>query len=313
LEHSANTGYVHPDYAASLSDYGNPRLLPRSRGWILERNIPDTLYKDAMGCYPIFSCPRWDYLAYDLDDLRDDVVCISLVADPFGHSDVSQLRRMFPDVCFPFKDHFVVDLSLSRESFVDSRHRRKASRALESVSVERCNEPSMLFADWIRLYANLIRRHAINGIARFSEHAFALQLRIPGVVVFRAVQAGATVGMNLWYVQDDRAYYHLGAYAEQGYDLNASFALFWVAIDYFKTMGLRYLSLGAGAGLTDGPSSGLNRFKKGWSTGTRSAYFCGRIFDNERYAEITAARGTSQTGFFPSYRATEHRREVRPA
>src|SRR5215213_8208057 len=110
---------------------------------------------------------------------------------------------------------------------------------------------------------------------------------------------GETVGMLLWYVQGDVAYYHLGAYSERGYELRASFALFQHAIEQFARRGLRWLNLGAGAGAASGAESGLSRFKQGWATGTRTAYFCGRIFDEKKYQEILRARGVPATKYFP--------------
>jgi hypothetical protein len=42
-------GYAHPDYAAALSEFGRLRPLIQSEGWILERKIPGTEARDAMG------------------------------------------------------------------------------------------------------------------------------------------------------------------------------------------------------------------------------------------------------------------------
>ena len=44
------------------------------------------------------------------------------------------------------------------------------------------------------------------------------------------------------------------------------------------------------------------RFKRGWATGTRTAHFCGRVLDPERYAQLAGAAATS---YFPAYRAGE--------
>jgi len=51
--------------------------------------------------------------------------------------------------------------------------------------------------------------------------------------------------------------------------------------------------------------SGLSRFKRGWSTGVRTAYFCGRIFDEKRYQEIREQRSLPATSYFPAYRLGE--------
>ena len=130
------TGYLHPKYAESLDRFGAPRELPGSRGTILERPIPGFNYFDAMGCYPIFVCQNWDLLKSDLENIEGGLVCLSLVTDPFGEYDVNSLRRSFPDMMIPFKEHFVVDLSHTLDTFVHSHHRRNARQALKVVRVE---------------------------------------------------------------------------------------------------------------------------------------------------------------------------------
>ncbi|HAM51938.1 MAG TPA: hypothetical protein DCP92_15090 [Nitrospiraceae bacterium] len=78
----------------------------------------------------------------------------------------------------------------------------------------------------------------------------------------------------------------------------------WFTIEYFSAK-VRWLDLGGGAGLKNNAKDGLSEFKRGWSTGTRTVYFCGRIFDRKKYAEIENARGITETDYFPSYREGE--------
>jgi len=151
----------------------------------------------------------------------------------------------------------------------------------------------------------LILRHQISGIRAFSRNSFAKQLAAPGLVCFRAVRDQETVGMILWYVQNGIAYYHLGAYTDESYQLRASFALFRKALDHFAESGLKYANLGAGAGLGGATDDGLSRFKRGWSTGVRTAYLCGRIFDRREYDRLVRARAVGTTNYFPAYRKGE--------
>ncbi len=81
----------------------------------------------------------------------------------------------------------------------------------------------------------------------------------------------------------------LGAFSELGYSLRASFALFTHAIEHFAASGLRFLDLGGGAGVKGRGPDGLTQFKKGWSNGARTVYFCGRIFDRNKYLGNTLA------------------------
>lgn len=301
---SESLGYQQRAYAEALADLGAPLSLPRSRGWLLQRAIPGSNLHDAMGVYPLFSCANWDALGDDLEALAGQLVSAVLVADPFGDYSVDRLRRWFPDVMRPFKEHFVVDLSSSPTTFVADNHRRNARKSLQAVAVTRC-EPAGQWADqWTALYRSLIQRHQISGPAAFSDQSLTAQLRVPGMIAWRAEAGGETVGMVLWYVQGDVGYYHLAAYSDEGYRLRASFAIFWRALEYFAASGLRWLNLGAGAGL-QAAEDGLTRFKRGWSTGTRTAMLCGRVFDRAEYDALIRARQIGATSYFPAYRLSE--------
>jgi hypothetical protein len=265
-----------------------------------------------MACYPLLLCVDWAALGADLDDLAPDLVSVTAVIDPFSGCDEAKLRGYFRDVVRLFKQAFVVDLDRKPDLPVSVHHRRNVRRALERVQVERADEPGMLAAEWIALYGHLVRRHGISGIAAFSPRALADQLAVPGTVLFRAHVDGDAVGMIVWYVRGAVAYYHLGAYSPLGYRLGASFALFQTAIEHFREAGLKQLSLGAGAGVSGAADDGLSRFKRGWATGTRPVYLCGRILDAEAYATL-AARAGGSGGYFPAYRRGEFRDPARPA
>jgi hypothetical protein len=46
------------------------------------------------------------------------------------------------------------------------------------------------------------------------------------------------------------------------------------------------------------------RFKRGWSTGERTVYLCGRILNRPKYAELSE-RAVAEPGYFPAYRKGE--------
>ena len=85
----------------------------------------------------------------------------------------------------------------------------------------------------------------------------------------------------------------------------ASYALYWSAMECFKGK-VKWLDIGAGAGTKEDDKKGLAWFKKGWSNGTRMAYFCGRILDRSKYSEILRIKGISKDeSYFPAYRKGE--------
>lgn len=296
-------GYLHPAYPESLSEWGASRELPRCGGWILERQIPASPYRDAMGCYPLFMCRDWARLAPDLQDLGDDLVSLALVADPFGEYEEADLHRCF-DVVTPFKEHYVVDLHRPIDEIASRHHRYYARKACENVQVETCEEPIRYLDEWVALYTDLTRKHRITGMRAFSRTAFLKQLSIPGLVMFRAVYRDTAVGAGLCFVQNEVAYGHLLGISEAGQELGVSYALYWSHLSYLSGK-VRWIDWGGTAGLQNTETDGLSQFKRGWSTGTRTAYFCGKIINEKRYRALVEASMLPATHYFPAYRSGE--------
>ena len=113
-------GYMHPGYAQSLAEFGQPVELPTSGGWLLKRPIPGTNAFDAMGCYPYLTCQNWAALAEDFKALDKDIVSVAAAVDPFSGCDFTLLNNLFPDKCLHFKDHYVTDLTLPIEKIVSN-------------------------------------------------------------------------------------------------------------------------------------------------------------------------------------------------
>lgn len=268
---------------------------------MLVRAIDGDESADAVGPYPLFACSDWEGLAEDVEELAPDLVSVVLVTDPFGSWQPPELERAFPDVCRPFKEHFVADLSRPFNERTSKHHRRDLARALRRTEVEAAADPRPYLAEWVALYGELSARHDIAGAATFSERSFAKQFELHGLTLFRATAGTELHGAALWLVDGAVAYYHLAAYTEAGYRSGASYALVAAALYHFADKGLEWAALGAGAGLGGAADGGLTRFKAGWASGTRNVYLCGRVLDRRRYDELVAARG-GDPAYFPAYR-----------
>jgi hypothetical protein len=243
-------------------------------------------------------------LADDLDGLASSLVSVVLVSDPLAPVDEKTLRKCF-DKVQPHKRHYIVECHQPPSSFVNRSHQRHAVQAIRNVHVDRCERPLDWLEDWMRLYGVLARRHSITGVRLFDRQAMARQLVIPGIEMFRSSVNGRTVGLDLWFVQDDVAHGHLAAFDDEGYSLHAAYASKWRVLEYFQD---RVNCLNLGAGRLSDASDGLSYFKRGFSTGTRPAWLCGRIFQPEVYAELARlreAQDTQSKDYFPVYRAGE--------
>lgn len=300
-ENEVAPGYLNHKYAESFREFGSPRYLERSGAWIIERGIRNTGAKDAMGPYPLFCCRRWDLLADDLKEMERELVSVTVVTDPFGVYDEALLEKAF-DRVVPYKDHFVAETTEAPGSYVSRSHQTNARRALRKVEVEICESPEQYLDEWMELFDDLASKHGISGVRAFSRDSFEMQLRVPGIVMFRAEHKGRTVGIDLWYVQDDVAQGHLVAFSAEGYRVSASYATKWVLLDYF-TGKVRWVNFGGLPGSANSLDSGLGHFKSGWSNTTRKAYLCGRILDPDKYRRLSV--DSNGSGYFPAYRAGE--------
>jgi hypothetical protein len=297
---SLGAGYRHRLYVESFFEAGVSVELPSSGGWIVRREIPGTNFYDAMACRPLFGCRDWSRLPEDLSTL-DGIVSLTLVTDPFGDFEVASLSSVF-DVVRPFKLHQVAEAARAAELPVTRHHRRNLRRAQRAVQVEE-RDPIGLLDEFVGLYGVLRRRHRIPAGHALSREAIARQLKVPGIVGFRATADGALTGIHLWYVDGDVAYAHLGATNALGYATMAAYALYAFAIETLSAR-VRWLDLGAAPGLDDPATShGLVEFKRGFATETRPVFLCGKIFDRERYDELAGSHDAR--GYFPAYRADE--------
>ncbi len=299
----AECGYAHPDYTASLAEFGKPIRLARCGGWLLSRSIQNSELRDAIGPYPLFVCREWSGLRADLDELAGRFLTLAMVADPFGGFGAYDLETCFDRVSH-FKDRYIVDLRTPVDLIGSRHHRYYARKALRSISVECCDSPAEFADDWVELYDVLKIRHRLCGLKAFTPGSLRAQLSVPGAAVFRASIAGESVGMHVWYTNGEVAYSHLTASSAAGYRMGAAYALHAYAIRWFSRRA-RWLDLGSGPGAANRESDGLSWFKSGWATGIRPTYFCARVFDSHAYRELVRSRGCTGGSYFPAYRAGE--------
>ncbi len=298
-------GYLHPFYAQSFSNLGEPLFLPKSKGWLIKRQIPGTTYDDAMGPYPLFFCENWDALFEDLEDLHNQLVSVSFVVGPFSSFSFDYFARNL-DTFYHYKDHYILDTNLPITETISKSTRRNAHRALKNVSIEIEIAPDINLGDWVMLYDHLIHRHQITGIRAFSKDSFSKQISIPNTHFFKALYQGVVVGGNLYYIQDDVAYGHLLALSPKGYQLGVSHALKWAAIQYFANL-VRWINFGGSTSRNLENKDGLDKFKNNWSNTTKASYFCGKILQPRLYQELTEKNKLTQNmHWFPAYRQSDY-------
>lgn len=303
IELSSPKVYLSDGYAKSLADFGQPRKLLHSGGGWIQRRFASSQIPDGMGLYPLLCCEDWSALETDLNDLADQIISFVAVLDPYGCYDTDFLKKVFPGVFRPFKKHFAVNLSrpLLLSAIADN-HKRNIRKADAKLSIDWMYAACDWSSEWCGLYGNLIQRHNIQGPAAFSAVSLTKQIALPGMMAFRAMLGGQTVGMQLWARHGDVACYHLAAYDQAGYDNRASYALTWQALRYWQSEGMAWAHLGGGGGLNDA-TDGLTRFKAGWSDTEKTAWIAGRICHPKEYERLLLTSSRGGATFFPGYRS----------
>ena len=298
------TGYLHPAYAQSLTEFGLPVKLPRSGAWYLKRKIPGFDEYDGMGCYPFLVCDDWSALAADLQELEVDLVSFAAVPDPFGDHTLSDLETAFPDVLTLFKKHHFADLTMPIESIVTANHVKRAAKARQRVSVEFPARPIDHLDEWFDLFAEFRERLGIRGIRGFSRDSLRRQLEIPGASMSIARRGKEAVSAHIQLVHNDTVYAHLAASNHKARALSADYALYLEELLFFSGRARR-INWGGSAGVAADAESDLGIFKRGWATATRPAYFAGRIINRQKFDRIVNALNCGGHSYFPPYRHGE--------
>jgi len=297
-------GYANEQYAASLSEFGKLLYLPKSKGWLLQRDIADAQLGDAIGLYPLFQCENWQSLEHDFAAFGTNLCSVVLVCDPLEDVSEEQLFKLFPQHCRKFKKHYLIELSKMPEQFISSHHRYYTRYALKRCTVQLETENSTTLESWMKLYRGLIQQRGLSGISCFSETAFRKQFEMSEMDVFTARANGSIIGMQLWLRRKQKVYYHLSASNENGYSSSCSYGLLNTAIHHYKKAGFAWMNLGGVAG-DQNEVNGLAAFKKGWSTAEGTAWLCGKILNETTYSELSERSGNTETTYFPAYRGLE--------
>lgn len=290
--------YNSSEYAATQSHVGQPRFLPQAGGWILQRPLPHGAGQDASSPYPLFCCERWNRLDEDLRELRrDGLVSLTLVTEPFDALAPEafagfQVRRAF-------KEHVVSNLSKPAEQQVATRFRRTALRALKNLTVEVHWQPATHLDTWMRLYAELVRRHQIGPRRLVPRESMRRLFEMRDVVLMLALRQGEPVGGTVAVAQGDTLYSHLAAFTPDGYRCGASYALDWEAMHAMRGHA-DWIDWGGGSS----HSPGLWSYKAGLGQYRRTTWLLGAVLDPAAYARACAGV-RAVDGYFPAYRAGE--------
>ena len=291
--------YTKEAYATALSGEREPVYLAALDTWAIARPIAGSAHWDAMGPYPVTTVRE----AADLSVVRSTLAAEGLVTWT-GVTDVLQgdlpwIEHAF-DYVAPFKTHFLVDRSAGEVRF-SKHHRYEVRRARRTCSTRVISLGAHL-GDWAALYGALIDRHEIGPRHRFSDRYFQMLAESDDVTMVGAFVEERLVCAHLWVTSTWGVYSHLAASGREGYDCGAAYGVVDHAISHFADQ--PRIDLGGVAKAEDDTSTGLGRFKRGFSNATGTNHIVGIIADRPAYESLLDEGGANEEGpnYFPAYR-----------
>ncbi len=299
--------YADPQFAASFNTFGAPARLEHSGAIVLLTHASPEGALDAVGPYPLLSCPRPDLLVTDLDQLRDlGAVTLTAVLDPLGPPAVPDARL---EVLRAFKTHFITSPPAHDRPSKHHRREVRIARPRVSVVIEDGNQADV--DAWMSLWSGLVDRHHLVGMRAGSRETFASQFSLPGATVMWAFVLGELVAAQIVLMTERVAYAHLAVTTRRGRDSRAMYALDAALLEMAETQ-RRTIHWGGDAGFS-GAEDGLIAYKRGWANATCEAQLLGAILDPVEYARLVGSDAPSPSGWFPAYqdplrRATTRRR-----
>ena len=220
---------------------------------------------------------------------------------------VSELVRfsLFPEQLLPYPGERERRLTnvvrdLGGDPWMDFEHkvRKNVKKARRSGLRFEADETGERLDDFLRLYEHTLERRGADARYRFPRAFFErIRDRLAGHVVFGHVLAdGRMVSSELVLLSAETAYSFLGGTDESAYELRPNDLLKVELFEWARAAGKRRFVLGGGHREDDG----IFRYKRSFAPHGLVPFEIGmRVFDEARYAELSAGR---QTDHFPPYR-----------
>lgn len=295
-------GFAAAEYGCAYAEWGDIYRLPHSGAQVLQRRLARATDFDAFGLYPYTVGTDWAGFDRDLNVLREmGAISFTMVSDPLAEQKARAACQSWT-IFRPLKTHQMVNLRKPWRTDLRRNTRYYARRAIEHQSVEVDAASKLSPGLFWRLYSNLIDRHHLSGAHRMSATITEKLFAVPGAMVATVRDVDGICGQILFFVRENVVDLHLQGVTKRAYGQASSYALYFGLLEYLEEGGFAIVNLGGAPGYRDDPENGLQIFKRGWANERHTAFLCGQVLDEERYAKLTETEGASASDFFPAYR-----------
>ena len=225
--------YSTAAYAEAFAQLSNVVQIDCLGIWAQVREIAGTPYQDAIGLYPLCAPSK----PASTEQLRSELtekglVSLVLVTDPFIED--GWFADTF-DVARPYKTHHIVKNPQHDQRY--TKHHRYEVRVAQRLCRIGLIELADYIDEWCGLYDQLITRHGLTGLHRFSRRYFESLATMPEMVCFGAFAEDDLVSASLWAKSGDHVFSHLAASSEEGYRCRASYGIADHMIRHFAGVG----------------------------------------------------------------------------
>ena len=202
-------------------------------------------------------------------------------------------------------DIVVVDLTNSLyniEKNINKGHRYNIKKTLRSnCNIEIFEKPCKEeIEEFITLYYATMKRNKAAPKYYFTNKFIKDHFNLLNTVLIRAKKNEETISSSIFLLGNKFLHYHLSGRTDNNKGLFPTDLIIWEAIKWGKNKNLQHLNLGGGINQNDT----LFKYKKGFSNTVKKNYIGSKIFNLEKYNEISIMKKceSNKNTFFPAYR-----------
>ena len=203
---------------------------------------------------------------------------------------------------YSYNNIYILDLTLSREELFSklSTGRKGQLKQWESISAGLVLDKRALKDFFLANYLEFFRQKGATSAYAFSSATLERLFALDSVVMVGAGPAESIEATTVFTYTPYAADYLFNISLPEG--RHHSTALVWYGVNYFKSIGIPILNLGA----VVHPDDGLAKFKERFGAKKLALSCLKQIYDSTTYANLCARVGADpagRTGYFPAYRS----------
>lgn len=237
---------------------------------------------------------------YEEKCIEEKIIAEFIRFHPFN--DFSQKFSSFFDMNIYDRDIVYIDLFLSKEErwkTYSSNTRNILRKCEENLKIEE----SYNLDNFIELYEKTMKKNEASSFYFFSKKYYENLLNNKNIKLYEIKKDNEIISSAFFMFDSNFGHYHLSANDYENRKYNANYFILDQLFEFAKQNNKKYFILGGGT--TSSPEDTLLKFKKKFSSLTKSFYISGKVYNREiysKYIDIWEKASIENIKYFLKYR-----------